>query len=282
VIDSNLSSGINKTKDLADISRRIRGEIVEMSYTADAMHLGSSLSCVEIFVALYHGGCINIDPKNPGAAIRDRVILSKGHASMTFYAILADRGFFPKDLLKTFNKTGSYLTEHPNIGRLPGIEATSGSLGHGLSMGLGMAIAGRNNHLPYRVFVILSDGECNEGSVWEAAMLAPAQKIENLVVIIDFNRWQATGRSEEIMALNPLKEKWESFGWSAYEVDGHDIRSLIKQLSVIPDTSGKPVAIIAHTIKGKGISFMEDDNNWHYRIPDAEEVKKAKEELGLL
>ena len=282
MIDSNLSSGINKTKDLADISRRIRGEIVEMSYTADAMHLGSSLSCVEIFVALYHGGCINIDPKNPGAAIRDRVILSKGHASMTFYAILADRGFFPKDLLKTFNKTGSYLTEHPNIGRLPGIEATSGSLGHGLSMGLGMAIAGRNNHLPYRVFVILSDGECNEGSVWEAAMLAPAQKIENLVVIIDFNRWQATGRSEEIMALNPLKEKWESFGWSAYEVDGHDIRSLIKQLSVIPDTSGKPVAIIAHTIKGKGISFMEDDNNWHYRIPDAEEVKKAKEELGLL
>jgi len=280
--DSNLSSRIFKTKELEDISKRMRGEIVELSHTADAMHLGSSLSCVDIFVALYYGGCLNIDPKNPHSESRDRVILSKGHASMTFYTILADTGFFSKDLLKTFNKTGSHLTEHPNMGALPGIEATAGSLGHGLSMGLGMALAGQIRHLPFRVFVIMSDGECNEGSVWEAAMLAPAQKIENLVVIIDFNRWQATGRSEEIMALNPLKEKWESFGWSAYDVDGHDISSLIKSLSAIPDGSGKPVAIIAHTIKGKGVSFMEDDNNWHYRIPNAEEVKFAKEELGVL
>ena len=282
MVDSNLSSEIYKTKDLVETSKRIRGEIVEMSHTADAMHLGSSLSCVEIFVALYQGGCLNIDPKNPLAATRDRVILSKGHASMTFYAVLADTGFFPKNVLKSFNKFGSILTEHPNIGSLPGIETTSGSLGHGLSIGLGMALAGRIKHQPYRVFVVISDGECNEGSVWEAAMLAPAQKIDNLVVIIDFNRWQATGRSEEIMALNPLKEKWESFGWSTYEVDGHDIHALIKQLSSIPDSSKKPVAIIAHTVKGKGISFMEDDNNWHYRIPNADEVKKAKEELGLL
>lgn len=282
MIDSNLSSGIFKTKDLADISMRIREEIVEMSHTADAMHLGSSLSCVDIFVVLYQGGCLNIDPKDPHYESRDRVILSKGHASMTFYTVLADTGFFSKDLLKTFNKTGSHLTEHPNLGALPGIEATTGSLGHGLSMGLGMALAGRIRQLPFKVFVIMSDGECNEGSVWEAAMLAPAQKIENLVVIIDFNRWQATGRSEEIMALNPLKEKWESFGWSAYDVDGHDISSLIKILSAIPDGSGKPIAIIAHTIKGKGVSFMEDDNNWHYRIPNAEEVKKAKEELGVI
>lgn len=279
--DSNLRSGIYKTRELAEISRRMRGELVEMSHTADAMHLGSSLSCVEILVALYHGGCLNIDPKKPCAITRDRVILSKGHASMTFYTVLADTGFFPKDLLKTFNKTGSHLTEHPNLGALPGIEATTGSLGHGLSLGLGMALAGRINHLPYRVFVIMSDGECNEGSVWEAAMLAPAQKIENLVVIIDFNRWQATGRSEEIMALNPLKEKWESFGWSAYDVDGHDFSALLDVLSAIPDGSGKPIAIIAHTVKGKGVSFMEDDNNWHYRVPSAVEVKKAKEELGL-
>jgi transketolase len=282
VKDSNLSSGIFNIRDLANISKMIRGEIIEMSHTADAMHLGSSLSCVEIFVALYHGWCLNIDPKNHLSDSRDRVILSKGHASMTLYTVLADTGFFSKDLLKTFNKTGSHLTEHPNMGALPGIEATAGSLGHGLSMGLGMALAGRIRHLPFRVFVIMSDGECNEGSVWEAAMLAPAQKIENLVVIIDFNRWQATGRSEEIMALNPLKEKWESFGWSAYDVDGHDISSLIKILSAIPDGSGKPIAIIAHTIKGKGVSFMEDDNNWHYRIPNAEEVKFAKEELGVL
>jgi transketolase len=282
MIKTNSNSKTKKNTHLAGISRRVSGEIVELSHTADAMHVGSSLSCVDIFVALYHGGCLNIDPKNPHAESRDRVILSKGHASMTFYTVLADTGFFPKDLLKTFNKTGSHLTEHPNMGALPGIEATAGSLGHGLSMGLGMAIAGRIRQLPFRVFVIMSDGECNEGSVWEAAMLAPAQKIENLVVIIDFNRWQATGRSEEIMALNPLKEKWASFGWSTYDVDGHNISSLIKILSSIPDGSGKPIAIIARTIKGKGVSFMEDDNNWHYRIPNAEEVKKAKEELGVL
>lgn len=144
-----------------------------------------------------------------------------------------------------------------------------------------MALAGRIRSVPYNVFVIMSDGECNEGSVWEAAMLAPAQKADNLVAIIDFNRWQATGRSEKIMALNPLKEKWESFGWSAYDIDGHDIGSLIKILSAVPDGSGKPMAIIAHTIKGKGVSFMEDDNNWHYRIPNAEEVKKAKGELKV-
>ena len=277
----NIYPNIDETKELVDLSRTIRGELVELSHTADAMHLGSSLSCVDIFVALYFGGCLNIDPKNASAHSRDRVLLSKGHASMTLYKILAEKGFFPKDLLKTFNKTGSRLTEHPNMDALPGVEATAGSLGHGLSLGLGMALASRIRNLPYKVFVIMSDGECNEGSVWEAAMLAPAQKTDNLVVIIDFNRWQATGRSEEIMAINPLKEKWESFGWSAYEIDGHNISSLLNVLSEIPDGSGKPVAIIAHTVKGKGVSFMEDDNNWHYRIPDAEEVKKAKQELGV-
>ena len=281
MVGINLNSKAKINKDLEDISRRMRGDIVEMSHAAEAMHLGSSLSCVEIFVALYHGGYLNIDPKNPCAPTRDRVILSKGHASMTFYTVLADTGFFPKDLLPTFNKTGSHLTEHPNLGALPGLEATAGSLGHGLSLGLGMALASRIRHVPYKVFVIMSDGECNEGSVWEAAMLAPSLRLDNLVVIIDFNRWQATGRSEEIMALNPLKEKWESFGWSAHEVDGHNVNALVKILSAIPDKPEKPTAVIAHTVKGKGISFMEDDNNWHYRIPDADEVKKAKEELGL-
>ncbi|MFZ1898397.1 transketolase [Methanoregula sp.] len=279
--ETNSHSKLKTNKDLMDISRKMRGEIVEMSHTADAMHLGSSLSCVDIFVALYYGGCLNIDPKNASLPTRDRVLLSKGHASMTLYKILAEKGFFPKSLLKTFNKSGSHLTEHPNLGALPGVEMTAGSLGHGLSVGLGMALAGRIRSVPYNVFVIMSDGECNEGSVWEAAMLAPAQKADNLVAIIDFNRWQATGRSEKIMALNPLKEKWESFGWSAYDIDGHDIGSLIKILSAVPDGSGKPMAIIAHTIKGKGVSFMEDDNNWHYRIPNAEEVKKAKGELKV-
>lgn len=269
------------SKDLEGISRKIRGELVEMSHTAEAMHLGSSLSCVEIFVALYYGGHLNLSPENATDPGRDRVLLSKGHASMTLYTLLAEKGFFPKALLTTFNKTGSTLTEHPNLGALPGIEATTGSLGHGLSLGLGMALASHIRQVPYNVFVIMSDGECNEGSVWEAAMLAPAQKADNLVVIIDFNRWQATGRSERIMALNPLKEKWEAFGWSTYEIDGHDINSLLTILSTIPDRSGKPVAIIAHTVKGKGISFMEDDNNWHYRIPDEDELNRAKLELGV-
>ena len=276
-----MTRGLDIT-NLADISRCIRGDLVVMSHDADAMHLGSSLSCVDILVALYFGNVVRIDPANPGAESRDRVILSKGHASMALYSVLAKRGFFPEDILATFNKAGSRLTEHPNLGSLPGIEATSGSLGHGLPMGLGMALAARIHHQTYRVFVLMSDGECNEGSVWEAAMLAPAQKIENLIVIIDFNRWQATGRSEEVMALSPLKEKWESFGWSAYDLDGHDIEGLLSILSAIPDGTGKPVAIIAHTVKGKGISFMEDDNNWHYRVPDDNEVRKAKQELGIL
>jgi transketolase len=281
VTNKNIGNRIDNIKELEDISRMIRGELVELSHAADAMHLGSSLSCVDILVALYFGNILRIEPENSGSALRDRMILSKGHASMTLYSVLARKGFFARSELKTFNKTGSHLTEHPNLCGLPGIDATSGSLGHGLSMGLGMALAGRIRHLPYRVFIIMSDGECNEGSVWEAAMLAPAHNVENLVVIIDFNRWQATGRSEEIMALNPLKEKWEAFGWSAYDVDGHDLPSLIKVLSAVPDGSGKPVAIIAHTVKGKGVSFMEDDNNWHYRIPDSDEVKRAKQELGV-
>jgi transketolase len=276
-----MSIKTNIIKELEGISREIRGELVELSHRADAMHLGSSLSCVDILVALYFGKILHIDPKDPASASRDRMILSKGHASMTLYTVLAKKGFFPEHELALFNKNGSRLTEHPNLGGLPGIEATSGSLGHGLPMGLGMAVAGRIRKIPYRVFVLMSDGECNEGTVWEAAMLAPKQNVENLVAIVDFNRWQATGRSEEIMALKPLKEKWESFGWSAYDIDGHDMKSLVNLLSAIPDGSKKPVAIIAHTVKGKGISFMEDDNNWHYRIPSAEEVTRAKKELGL-
>jgi transketolase len=164
---------------------------------------------------------------------------------------------------------------------VPGVEAATGSLGHGLPIGIGMAVAGRIRREDYRVFVLMSDGECNEGSVWEAAMFAPAQRLENLAVIVDFNKWQATGRSEEVMALQPLRAKWEAFGWSASEVDGHDVASLVQALRRVPDGSGKPVAIIANTVKGKGVSFMEDDNNWHYRIPTADEVTAAARELGL-
>lgn len=277
-------TNINLRPDLGEleaIARHIRGRLVEISHKARTPHLGSSLSCVDILVAAYWA-VLAIDPQNPDNPDRDRLILSKGHAAPALYLALAYRGFFPKELLDSYAQPGSRLEEHPGPGCVPGVEAATGSLGHGLSLGLGMAIAGRIQGRSYRVFVVMSDGECNEGSVWEAAMLAPAQGLTNVVTIIDYNKWQATGRSNEIMALEPLQQKWESFGWSAYEVDGHDLNALVDALQNVPDGSGKPVAIVAHTVKGKGVSFMEDDNNWHYRIPDADEVRAAHQELGLL
>ncbi|MDA1192370.1 MAG: transketolase [Candidatus Poribacteria bacterium] len=265
---------------LEHVARRIRGKLVEMSHHAGTPHLGSSLSCVDI-VASSYWSALNIDPQRPDDPDRDRFILSKGHAAPALYTALAFRGFFPEDQLETFGEPGSVLAEQPSPGCVPGVEAATGSLGHGLPIGVGIAIAGRIQRRSRRTFVLMSDGECNEGSVWEAAMFAPAQRLDRLAVMVDYNKWQATGRSDEVMALSPLKDKWEAFGWSAYEVDGHDLDALCDALGRVPDGSGKPVAIIAHTVKGKGVSFMEDDNNWHYRIPTAEEVRQARDELGL-
>jgi transketolase len=267
--------------ELEQIGRRVRGRVVEMSHRSGAAHLGSSLSCVDILVAAYWC-CLRIDPRRPDDPDRDRFILSKGHAAMALYAVLAMRGFFPEALLETFGEDAGVLAEQPSPGCVPGVEAATGSLGHGLSLGLGMALAGRIQGRGYRVFVTLSDGECNEGSVWEAAMLAPAQRLDRVAVVVDYNKWQATGRSDEILSLRPLRQKWEAFGWSTREVDGHDPGALVQALDRVPDATGKPVAIVAHTVKGKGVPFMEDDNNWHYRIPDAGEVRQAKELLGLL
>ena len=267
--------------ELEAIARHIRGQLVELSHKSRTPHLGSSLSCVDILVPAYWA-VLAIDAQNPDDPDRDRLILSKGHAAPALYTTLAYRGFFPVELLETYAQPGSRLEEHPGPRCVPGVEAATGSLGHGLSLGLGMAIAGRIQGRSYRVFVVMSDGECNEGSVWEAAMFGPAHRLDNVVAIVDFNRWQATGRSCEIMALEPLRQKWASFGWSAYEVDGHDLNALVDALRNVPDGSGKPVAIVAHTVKGKGVSFMEDDNNWHYRIPNADEVRAAHRELGLL
>ena len=267
--------------NLEGIARRIRGRLVELSHATRTPHLGSSLSCVDILVAAYWA-VLRIDPAKPDAPDRDRLILSKGHAAPALYTVLSHRGFFPKKLLDTYDVPGSVLAEHPAPRCVPGVEAATGSLGHGLSLGIGMALAGRIREEHFRVFAVMSDGECNEGSVWEAAMFAPAHGLDNVTVIIDYNKWQATGRSEEVMALKPLREKWASFGWDACEVDGHDMQALVEALGREPDGSGRPVAIIAHTVKGQGVSFMEDDNNWHYRIPTADEVTAAKQELGLL
>jgi transketolase len=263
--------------NLSQLAKRIRYEICRMSFEGDAPHLGSSLSCVDLIVAAYFS-YLHIDPKN---RLRDRFILSKGHAITALYATLAHKGVFPLELLRTFNQDGSSLPEHPIPGGAVGVEMATGSLGHGLSVGIGHALASKIRAEPYRVMALLSDGECNEGSVWEAALFAPKQGLDNLSVMIDFNKWQATGRSEEVTALSPLREKWQAFGWQTYEIDGHNFDEILSVFAKIPEAKGKPTAIIAHTVKGKGVSFMEDDNNWHYKVPNEEEMLKIQQELGI-
>jgi transketolase len=268
-------------QELIDRSNLLRSRIIETSSLSGTPHLGSCLSCVDLLVALYFGE-LKIDPGNPRDPLRDRFILSKGHGVPALFQVLAMRGFYPESWLKDYGKDGGIFAEHPPTpDHLAGIEAATGSLGHGLPIGLGMALAGRIQKQTYNVYTVLGDGECNEGSVWEAAMLAAAQKVSNLCVFVDFNKWQATGRSEEVMALNSLSGKWQAFGWNALEIDGHDYGQILAALESFKLENTKPTAIIAHTVKGKGVSFMQDDNNWHYRIPTADEVKLAKLELGI-
>jgi transketolase len=273
---------LTRTTDIPTIERAgrlLRRAVIEMSHAAGTPHLGSSMSCADI-VATAYWGVLNIDPSRPTDPLRDRFILSKGHAATTLYAALAHRNFFPTEWLRTeYNTDGGKMAEHPGPQCVPGVEAATGSLGHGLPIGLGMALAGRMLGQRFRVFVLLSDGECNEGSVWEAAMLAPAQKLDNVCVIIDHNKWQATARTSDTLALAPLAEKWTAFGWDARDIDGHSCRALLEAMKAPPN--GKPRALIAHTVKGSGVSFMEDDNNWHYRIPKREEVDAALTELGF-
>ncbi|MFN8535731.1 MAG: transketolase [Dehalococcoidia bacterium] len=271
---------MDQTVSLDRVAAEIRATAIEMSQRTGAAHLGSSLSCVDILVAAYWTA-LRIDPSRPADPDRDRFILSKGHAATALYSVLAARGFFPEDLLLSYCQDGGALAEHPSLGCAPGVEASTGSLGHGLPIGLGMALAGRIEGRSYRVFVTMSDGECNEGSVWEAAMFAAAQRLDQVLVVVDYNKWQATGRSEEVLALAPLADKWRAFGWTVHEIDGHDIDALARIMAAVPDGSGKPIAVIAHTVKGKGVSFMEDDNNWHYRSPTVDELRLARQELGL-
>jgi len=275
------SFGIFDRKALDQLSKQIRVEIIEIAHETETIHVGGCLSCVDILVTLYFG-CMSVRPEEPDWQDRDRFILSKGHAALALYTVLAHRGFYPLEQVVTFNKDKSLFTEHPVWKNIPGVESTSGSLGHGLGIGSGMALAAKISKKLYRTFVLMSDGECEEGSIWEAALFAPAHQLGNLVAIIDYNKWQACGRSNEIMNLSPLKQKFSAFGWAAYEVDGHDIGAMIDLFQSILTSPERPVAIIAHTIKGKGVSFMEDDNNWHYRVPSADEVQRAHQELGIL
>ncbi len=271
----------NKAPDLINKAAFLRGRLLDMSHGAKASHLGSALSCIDIITALYFD-VLNLSDPEHRVENCDRFILSKGHAVAALYAVLAEKKIITEQMLETFTQPGSPLEEHPGPGTVPGIEVATGSLGHGLSIGTGMALSQRLNHSGARIFVLMSDGECNEGSVWEAAMFAAGQSLDNLCVIVDFNKWQATGRSCDIMALEPLSAKFESFGWDAVTINGHDMAAIIQTFDTLPLGKGRPVAVIADTIKGRGISFIEDDNNWHYRIPTAGEVVQGKKELGLL
>jgi len=263
---------------LAALSRRIRLRLIRMSHEAGSAHLGGALSCVDLLVALYWD-ILRIDPAKPRDPGRDRLVFSKGHAISALYTVLAMRGFFPEEQLAEYNQPGAGLPEHPSPWQVPGVEWATGSLGHGLGVGLGMALAASIRKQDYATFVLMSDGECQEGSVWEAAMLAPRLPLAPLTVLVDFNGWQATGRSRDIMQMEPLGAKWEQFGWDACEIDGHDLAALLDALRRPRD--GRPRAIVARTVKGKGASFIEDDNNWHYRSPSADEVVQAARELGL-
>lgn len=267
--------------ELQEISNKIRASIIETSFRVGLPHLGSCLSCVDLLVVLYFYK-MRLMPHDPNYLQRDRFILSKGHAAPALFQVLALKGFYSKESLDTYGVNGSIFGEHPpSPSCLPGIEAATGSLGHGMSIALGMALASRVNNMNYSVYTILGDGECNEGTIWECAMLSAAQRVSNMCVIIDFNKWQATDRSSNVMEINPMIDKWVAFGWDAIEIDGHNYYQLLKTLDKFPAKNGKPLAIIANTIKGKGVSFMEDNNNWHYKIPTREEVIAAKIELGV-
>lgn len=264
---------------LQEKAKAIRRHVIEMLAAAKSGHPGGSLSAADLLTALYLGGVLNVDPANLRDANRDRFILSKGHAVPVLYAALAEAGFLPVEELKNLRKVNSRLQGHPSKADFPLMEASTGSLGQGLSVGVGMALAGKLDNAPYRVYVMLGDGESEEGQVWEAAMSASAHHLDNLVAIFDYNKFQLDGSIEEILNWTPIREKWEAFGWHVLEIDGHDIRQCLDAFAQAKTLTGKPVCIIAHTIKGKGVSFMENNNDWHGKAPTAEECVKALAEL---
>jgi transketolase len=257
----------------------IRRAVIEMTHRARSSHLGSALSAADLLAALY-GGILRIDPAAPAAPGRDRFLLSKGHACAALYAALASRGFFPASWLRDFYQDGSALAGHATHKNVPGVEVSTGSLGHGLPIACGLALAAKKDAAPYRVFALLSDGECDEGSVWEAALFAAHHALDNLVAIVDYNKIQSLGTVEEVLGLEPFAEKWRSFGWSVAEINGHDLSQIGAALEPLPREPGKPACVIAHTIKGKGVGFMENNLLWHYRAPNAAELNAALAELN--
>jgi len=262
-----------------ELSKKIRRQVLEMTHEAKSSHIGSMFSVADIVAVLY-GDVLKYDAEDPRMKSRDRFILSKGHAGAVIFAVLAELGFFAKEKLDTYCQNGSDFCGHVSHKNIPGVEFSTGSLGHGISIGAGMALSARLSGRDNSVYVVMGDGECNEGSVWELALFGAHHKLDNLVAIVDYNNLQGLGTSESILSLEPFGEKWRSFGWNVYEVDGHDHDVLKKTFMDIKDSGGgKPHCVIARTIKGKGVSFMEDDLLWHYRTAQGEEYDAAVKEL---
>ena len=270
---------ISNIDELKQKAIEVRKGIIEAVYRGKSGHPGGSLSVADILTVLYFNQ-MNIDEKNPKWEERDRLILSKGHCSPALYSCLANRGFFDAQKLKTFRNIDSNLQGHPDINKVPGVDMTSGSLGQGLSVANGMAIAGKMNNKDYRVYCVVGDGEIEEGQIWEAAMTSNKYKLDNLCLIVDNNNLQIDGTIEEVMSSYPIDEKFKSFGFQIINVDGHNIQEIIDAFEVAKNVKGKPTCIIAKTIKGKGISFMENQVGWHGKAPNDDEYKIAMEELG--
>jgi transketolase len=260
-----------------ELAKRIRTHCVVMTSRANASHIGSSLSIADLLAALYRDA-LRYDPQHPDWPDRDRFILSKGHGCAALYAVLAECGYIPTAMLETYYQNGSLLMGHATH-HVPGIEISTGSLGHGLTIGTGMALAAKRDDRPGRIFCLISDGECDEGSTWEPALFAPQHRLDNLVVIVDYNKIQSFGRVEDVINLSPLADKWRAFGWAVREIDGHDLDAIERTFASLPFSAGQPSCVVAHTVKGKGISYMENALAWHYRAPRGELLDQALAEL---
>lgn len=266
-------------KGLNEITNIIRKDIVSMIYKAKSGHPGGSLSIVEILTALYFDE-MNIDPTNPKMEDRDRFVLSKGHAAPALYATLAHREYFNKEELNNLRQIGSMLQGHPDMKKIPGVEMSTGSLGQGFSVACGMAMASKLDNAPWNVYAILGDGEVQEGIIWEAAMSAAHYKLDNMIAFLDYNGLQIDGDIDKVMSINPIEDKFKTFGWNVITIDGHDFDQIFAALDMARGTVDKPTMIIAKTIKGKGVSFMENQAGWHGSAPNDEQIEKALSELG--
>ncbi|MDR3798071.1 MAG: transketolase [Terracidiphilus sp.] len=276
-----LTRPVDRSQWLKRQANWIRLSAMTMTNHAQLGHTGGDLSCADILSVLYLGGILRVDPSQPLWPQRDRFILSKGHCAGAFYSTLAAKGFFPVEQLKTFMDPLSMLNGHPDRKALPGVEANTGPLGHGLPIAVGAALGARMRHESWRVFVLTGDGELQEGSNWEAAMTAQHYGLDNLIVIVDRNRLQQGDFTENTLRMEPLADRWRAFGFSVAEVDGHDPEALLNRFSALPIASGKPTCLIAHTIKGKGFSFAENKPAWHHGVPTREQLVEAGRELGV-